>query len=275
MVWVTRVRFPGDGVVRRSAGRVFCTRDGRRRPEHARSRNTGTQWFDGQSIAMALFATTATRGRMGRGGVRPLTLIFRANRDATMASRSRCGTGGCVVGQVDLEGGQVEITHTIIRVKGQGLLRKPTKSSAGERSLGLPLTVLAVLRRRFAAVGRLDMPVFPDSLGGFRDPANTRRGIREARGEDALAWITSHNFRKTVATLLDSGDFTAREIAHQLGHARPSMTQDVYMGRKSATPAPFGPSKASSARQSKTTSMGKAWVLRCPSHDEATRTASD
>jgi integrase len=134
--------------------------------------------------------------------------------------------------QVDLDGGEVDITHTIIRVKGQGLLRKPTKSSAGERTLGLPMTVLAVLRRRFAACGRLDLPVFPDSLGGFRDPANTRRGIRDARGEEALAWITSHNFRKTMATLLDSDEFSAREIADQLGHARPSMTQDVYMGRK-------------------------------------------
>jgi integrase len=139
-------------------------------------------------------------------------------------------------GQVDLDAGHVAITHTIIRVKGQGLLRKPTKSSAGERTLGLPLTLLALLRRRFATNGSLDLPVFPDALGGFRDPANTRRGIREARGEDALAWITSHNFRKTMATMLDSDEFSAREIADQLGHARPSMTQDVYMGRRIANP---------------------------------------
>jgi integrase len=134
--------------------------------------------------------------------------------------------------QVDFDTRQVEITHTIIRVKGEGLLRKRTKSKAGERLLGLPLTALAMLRRRFMAGGRLDLPVFPDAIGGFRDPANVRRDIRDARGAEALAWITSHNFRKTTATVLDSGDFTAREIADQLGHSRPSMTQDVYMGRK-------------------------------------------
>ena len=39
-----------------------------------------------------------------------------------------------------------------------------------------------------------------------------------------------------MATLLDSDEFTAREIADQLGHARPSMTQDVYMGRGLASP---------------------------------------
>jgi integrase len=55
-----------------------------------------------------------------------------------------------------------------------------------------------------------------------------------------LAWITSHNFRKTTATVLDGGDFTAREIADQLGHARPSMTQDVYMGRKVRNPRAVG-----------------------------------
>jgi integrase len=53
---------------------------------------------------------------------------------------------------------------------------------------------------------------------------------------DALSWITSHNFRKTTATILDSAGQSARQIADQLGHARPSMTQDVYMGRRTKNP---------------------------------------
>jgi integrase len=48
---------------------------------------------------------------------------------------------------------------------------------------------------------------------------------------DALAWITSHSFRKTNATILDEAGLSARQIADQLGHARPSLTMDVYMGR--------------------------------------------
>jgi integrase len=54
---------------------------------------------------------------------------------------------------------------------------------------------------------------------------------------DAMAWITSHAFRKTTATILDDAGQTARQIADQLGHARPSLTQDVYMGRKAKNPA--------------------------------------
>lgn len=83
------------------------------------------------------------------------------------------------------------------------------------------------------AGARLDQPLFPDVLGGFRDPANVRRELRDARGDDeALAWITSHTFRRTAATILDEASLTGRLIADQLGHTRPSMTQDIYMGRR-------------------------------------------
>jgi integrase len=64
--------------------------------------------------------------------------------------------------QVDLEAGTVHITHTIARLKGEGLIRKRTKSKAGH---------------------------------------------------------------------------TARQIADQLGQAKVSITQDIYMGRQAANPA--------------------------------------
>lgn len=87
------------------------------------------------------------------------------------------------------------------------------------------------LHRRYAEAGDLNGPVFPNSHGGLRDASNTLRVLRESRGED-FAWVTSHVFRKTAATILDEAGLSARMIADQLGHSRPSMTQDVYMGRK-------------------------------------------
>ena len=133
---------------------------------------------------------------------------------------------------VDLEAGTVQISSTLVRVKGQGLLRKGTKSRAGERTLPLPVSAVSVLRRRYMTGAQLHQPLFPDALGGFRDPANVRRALRDARGTETLAWITSHNFRKTAATILDEAALSARLVADQLGHSRPSMTQDVYMGRR-------------------------------------------
>jgi hypothetical protein len=47
-----------------------------------------------------------------------------------------------------------------------------------------------------------------------------------------LGWVRSHTARRTVATILDLQGLSARAIADQLGHARPPMTQDVYMGRR-------------------------------------------
>lgn len=80
-----------------------------------------------------------------------------------------------------------------------------------------------------------ETPVFPDTRGGWRDPSNTRRDLRSARGKE-FSWVTSHSFRKTAATMLDEAGLTARQIANQLGHSRISLTQDVYLARVAVDP---------------------------------------
>jgi integrase len=150
-----------------------------------------------------------------------------------LATGARIGETLAVLwSEVDLERETVEITSTVIRVKGVGLVRKRTKSRAGQRVLPLPSWAVAMLRRRFVENPRLDEPVFPNDRGGFRDRSNVQRDLREARGTEELAWVTSHSFRKTTATILDEAGLSSRLVADQLGHARPSMTQDVYLGRK-------------------------------------------
>lgn len=137
--------------------------------------------------------------------------------------------------EVDLTRGLVEVNYTVVRVKGKGLVRKSTKTSSGERTLPLPGWALAMLQKRHDATEDDTSPVFPDSLGGLRDPSNTLRDLRKARGSDGFAWVTSHVFRKTAATILDEAGLTPRLVADQLGHSRPSLTQDVYMGRKAVS----------------------------------------
>lgn len=134
--------------------------------------------------------------------------------------------------EVDVDRGQIQVTSTVIRWTDHGLIRKGTKSRAAERTLNLPSWAVADLLRRRSRGIRLDQPVFANSLGSFRDPKNTRRDLRAALDRAGFSWATSHNFRKTTATMLDDAGLSARLIADQLGHARPSMTQDVYMGRK-------------------------------------------
>jgi integrase len=51
------------------------------------------------------------------------------------------------------------------------------------------------------------------------------------RGDLGVPQVTSHSFRKTMATLIDDGGLSARIGADHLGHARVSETMDTYMAR--------------------------------------------
>jgi hypothetical protein len=49
-----------------------------------------------------------------------------------LGTRVRIGESFAVLwSQVDLDAGTVDVTHTIVRIKGEGLLRKPTKPPRG------------------------------------------------------------------------------------------------------------------------------------------------
>jgi integrase len=136
---------------------------------------------------------------------------------------------------VDLNAGTVAVDHKIIRIKGEGLHRIRQLKAGEGRTLLLPPFAIDMLRRRRPGSGPHD-PLFPSETGGWRDPSNTSRAFREARDAAGFSWVTSHVFRKTCATILDEAGLSAREVADQLGRAKPSMTQDVYLGRRVANP---------------------------------------
>jgi integrase len=140
---------------------------------------------------------------------------------------------------VDCDRQLVSITGTVVRLPGKGLVISSTKTTTSNRVLRLPAWIAELLhaRRDNAAKDlRPDVtPVFPAPLGGLRDRSNTQADLRDAFKAAGVASITSHVLRKTTATLLDSAGLSAREIADQLGHAKPSMTTDVYLGRQVAS----------------------------------------
>ena len=73
--------------------------------------------------------------------------------------------------------------------------------------------------------------IFPSTSGTLRDPENFSGQWRAARDELGVPDVSSHSFRKTVATLIDDEGLSARIGADHLGHAKVSMTQDRYMSR--------------------------------------------
>src|SRR5690606_10756807 len=167
-------------------------------------------------------------------------------RDLPDITRFQLATG-CRIGEtlavsfdeVDVDDKLVHVRYTLYRVKGVGLVRGPTKTRAGERTLKLPSWAVDMLIRRGE---RLDWagPVFPAPGhmpgkqgargGGWRDPNNTMRDLRRARERAGFGWVTSHVFRKTVASVLHESGLVGREVADQLGHAD-LRTQADYIGR--------------------------------------------
>lgn len=136
---------------------------------------------------------------------------------------------------VDLEHGTVHLRHHIVRVKGEGLARMPGTKRGDGRLLRLPSWAADVLwRRRVASEGAT--PVFPDELGGWRDPNQVMRWIRWSRDEAGFGWLTSHVFRQTVITILDEAGLSTRTVADQVGHSNIAQTQS-YMARRVASDA--------------------------------------
>jgi integrase len=132
---------------------------------------------------------------------------------------------------VDLEIATVEINGNVVPVRGKGLVRHTGKTAAALRTVRLPEFLVTLLRMRYDPQIMPDQPIFANSKGTYRDPANVGKWIRQAREVAGYPWLTSHVLRKTAATILDEGGFGATQIADVLGHSNPALTQNVYLHR--------------------------------------------
>jgi hypothetical protein len=59
--------------------------------------------------------------------------------------------------------------------------------------------------------------VFPSPKGALRDPHNTSSNLRRALDAAGFPWVTSHVFRKAVATLMDHAGLSSGPAV--IGHA--------------------------------------------------------
>lgn len=134
------------------------------------------------------------------------------------------------VSSVDFAAGTATVEAQNIRVKGMGIVRQPfAKSDKSARTTHLPAPIMELLRQRHERLRKDTTLLFPTRLMRPRDPSNTQRELRERRVDLGYPALSTHSFRKTVATILDREGLSATEIADYLGHENPSMTQDVYM----------------------------------------------
>jgi integrase len=147
----------------------------------------------------------------------------------------RLGEACALRGQyVDTFGGTIEIAATVTDF---GIEERP-KTKAGWRVIAVPPEIVSLVTRRIDDPNiATDVVIFPSPLGRIRNRSNTTADLRRALDRLGFEWVSSHTFRKTVVTRLDDAGLSARMIADHVGHARPSMTQDTYMGRNVASSA--------------------------------------
>lgn len=133
----------------------------------------------------------------------------------------------------DEESGMMTVSGKIARIQGEGLKRLDSgKTASSERTIALPgFAVTALVERRGRPFWGEQRMIFPSSVGTCRDPDNFNKQWRKVRDDLGVPDVTSHSFRKSVATMIDDAGFSARIGADQLGHAKVSMTQDRYMRR--------------------------------------------
>ena len=138
---------------------------------------------------------------------------------------------------IDLDGGSLRIVRTRVVVQGQVTESVP-KTAAGRRSVPLDSILVAELRAHRARqleerlrAGRawedggwvftdeLGHPIVPDTLSGRFDTLIARARVRRVR---------LHDGRHSAATMLLDDGTPVHIVSAMLGHAKASITLDVY-----------------------------------------------
>ena len=70
--------------------------------------------------------------------------------------------------------------------------------------------------------------VFPSTIGTAMDPSNLRKKYRQSLKRAGLRIIRFHDLRHTSATLMLNNGVDILVASKRLGHAKPSITLDVY-----------------------------------------------
>jgi integrase len=143
---------------------------------------------------------------------------------------------------VDLRKGTLTVRKSLSPTEGGYVVKEP-KTKSGRRTIALPPFVVEALTAHKAAMlktGLLDAPVFCTRTGTYQDKANVLKKFRavvarankanaEVEGYRSVpATIRFHDMRHTAASLLLSKGYSLVAVSRRLGHAKPSITLDVY-----------------------------------------------
>lgn len=127
---------------------------------------------------------------------------------------------------VDLAAQTVTVGHHLVELRGGGVRRMEGRKG-GSRALvlGVPEWSVPTWRARKLASG--GGPLLPIHDGLWARPGSVTARQSKVMREIGYGWVTSHVWRKTVATVLDEAGLTTTEGADQLGNT-PAVFEKHY-----------------------------------------------
>ena len=139
---------------------------------------------------------------------------------------------------LDWEQGFLQVKRQLSRKKGGGFELTAPKTRSGVRRIDLGENTLQVLRKhrqqqfiKMQMVGEKwqdnDL-VFPSEIGTVINRANLLKMFKSLLKEAGLPSIRFHDLRHTGASLLLNNGIPVMIVSRRLGHARPSITLDIY-----------------------------------------------
>ena len=146
---------------------------------------------------------------------------------------------------IDLDTGVVYVQRAVQQTSSHGIIIKPPKTRAGERTLLLTRRSqeylkqhrddLDALRERLNESDVVDEGwVFPNTslrrgqVGRMWTPGTFHPLLAKVT-KDAGLQLQMHDLRRLHATILEHENVPQTEIAAQLGHSRPDVTRDRYL----------------------------------------------
>ncbi len=139
---------------------------------------------------------------------------------------------------IDVDRKTVIVHRQLVRSDKTGLILLEPKTRAGRRSIDLDIITIELLKkhnewqqsqRLLAGSGWKESGLlFTNSIGSPIDPTKLRNEFYKLLDMSGLPKIHFHDLRHTVASLLLNNGVPAIVVSKRLGHARVSITEDIY-----------------------------------------------
>jgi integrase len=139
---------------------------------------------------------------------------------------------------LNLDAATLDVRQTVQRDRTGRLVILPTKSTSSDRRLVIPRDTVATLKAHRARQDRDRVAagdawrdtglVFANALGGPLEPSTINRNLHAICDAAGIRRIRFHDLRHTCATLLLEQGVELVTIKELLGHARITITADIY-----------------------------------------------